>query len=308
MKTNFAVVDIGSNSIKVTVYSRTERRELGRATEAVRLFPMGTPTVKLTAEKIEQGAQAVKRLVDFARDKGADKIVLLGTSAVRECENRREFAARIEILSGLPLTILSGEVEARLAAQGVRADPAYQSYHNIIAFDLGGGSLEIMKLMGAHCTFARSYPLGSVRMLPQLTADSTGVIDDSNESKFQSLIRGQLKEAPLNESAQSSLLVGAGGAFTAIALYLESIGEPPVAGRLPVLRIRELKDKMCKLSKKERTRISGIPPERLDIMPAALLTICVLAELTHAEAFYLTHHGVRQGMIELLLIENDDAV
>jgi len=41
----------------------------------------------------------------------------------------------------------------------------------------------------------------------------------------------------------------------------------------------------------------------MDIMPAALLTICVLADLTQAEAFYLTYHGVRQGMIQLMIAE-----
>jgi exopolyphosphatase/pppGpp-phosphohydrolase len=113
-----------------------------------------------------------------------------------------------------------------------------------------------------------------------------------------------VKDALLNEAASDSLLVGAGGAFTAIALYLEAMGEPPVAGRLPVLRIRELKDRICKLTTEERKSIKGIPADRIDIMPAALLTICVLADLTLAEAFYLTHHGVRQGMIQLLIAED----
>jgi exopolyphosphatase/pppGpp-phosphohydrolase len=64
-----------------------------------------------------------------------------------------------------------------------------------------------------------------------------------------------------------------------------------------------LKDKICGLNSHDRHLIKGIPAERIDIMPAALLTICVLADLTKAEAFYLTHHGVRQGMIELLKSE-----
>jgi exopolyphosphatase/guanosine-5'-triphosphate,3'-diphosphate pyrophosphatase len=279
-------------------------KELGRSAESIRLFPSGENPVKLDSEKIEQGAQAVSRLVKFAQDKGAQKIVLLGTSAVRDCVNREDFSDRIVALCGMPLTIISGEVEARLAAQGVRVDPVYADYRNILAFDLGGGSLEISKLHGKQCTFARSYPLGSVRLTAQLQARPDGVIDEQHQLSFQAMIRSQLKDALLNEAARDSLLVGAGGAFTAIALYLEAIGEAPISGRLPVLRIRELKDRICKLTFEERKSLKGIPPDRIDIMPAALLTICVLADLTQAEAFHLTHHGVRQGMIQLLIAED----
>ncbi len=300
----FAVVDIGSNSLKVTVVDSQSMKELGRSTESVRLFPLGETPVRLHPSKIELGAQAVARLVKFAQDKGAQKIVLLGTSAVRDCVNREDFSARITELCGMPLTIISGEVEARLAAQGVRVDPVYANYRNILAFDLGGGSLEVSKLHGKQCTFARSYPLGSVRLTSQLQSRSDGVIDEQHQFNFQLIIRSQLKDAMLNEAAKDSLIVGAGGAFTAIALYLEALGEAPVAGRLPALRIRELKDRMCKLTSEERKQLKGIPPDRLDIMPAALLTICVLADLTQAEAFYLTHHGVRQGMIQLLMTED----
>jgi len=300
----YAVVDIGSNSLKVTVVDIHGMKELGRSTESVRLFPSGESPVRLHPEKIEQGAQAVTRLVRFAQDKGAQKIVLLGTSAVRDCINREDFSAKITELCGMPLTIISGEVEARLAAQGVRVDPVYADYRNILAFDLGGGSLEIGKLHGKQCTFARSYPLGSVRLTAQLQARPDGVIDEQHQLSFQAMIRSQLKDALLNEAARDSLLVGAGGAFTAIALYLEAIGEAPMSGRLPVLRIRELKDRICKLTFEERKSLKGIPPDRIDIMPAALLTICVLADLTQAEAFHLTHHGVRQGMIQLLIAED----
>jgi exopolyphosphatase/pppGpp-phosphohydrolase len=51
----------------------------------------------------------------------------------------------------------------------------------------------------------------------------------------------------------------------------------------------------------ERAAVPGIPADRADIMPAALLTVCVLADLTGAESFHLTHHGLRHGMVELML-------
>lgn len=299
-----AVVDIGSNSIKVAVLDRLSGRELARASESVRLFPSVGGDVALPPETLEAGAQAVSRLVAVARSHGASQLVLLGTSALRECSNRAEFDARLRALTGLGLTVVSGEVEARLAADGVRSDPAFAGYQHLFAFDLGGGSLEVMEIRGQHCTLAKSFPLGSVRLTHSLLGGAKGVLSEPAQLAFRYEVLKTLGDAIPAKVADRALIVGAGGAFSAVGLYLEAIGEPPVGGRLPMLRIRELKDKICALDAEGRKALPGIPADRLDIMPAALLTLCILAELTGAEAFHVTHRGVRHGMVRLMLGES----
>ncbi len=299
MKT-IAVVDLGSNSFKVTVVDALKQVELGRMTESLRIFPEKDSTVTLAPEKITLATEAVVRLVTFAREKGADKIVLLGTSALRECTNRAEFSDALQKATGLPLLTVSGEVEARLASEGIRSDPAFAAYPRIVAFDLGGGSLEVIELRGERCTLAKSFPLGSVRLTHSLLQGAGSIIGQGLQEYFQHEVRNALEAFVPTQAAENSIIVGAGGAFAVIALYLEAIGEKPVAGRLPVLRIRELKDKICQLTPEQRRSIPGLPADRVDIMPAALLTICVLADLSKAESFYLTHRGVRHGMIQVL--------
>lgn len=301
---SLAVVDIGSNSIKVAVLDRLSGRELSRASESVRLFPASSGEVVLSPETIEAGAQAVARLVTQAKAQHADPIVLLGTSALRECVNRAAFDTRLRALTGLGLTVVSGEVEARLAADGVRSDPALAGYQHLFAFDLGGGSLEVMEIRGQRCTLARSFPLGSVRLTHSLLAGATGPISEPAQLAFRLEVLKVLGDVVPAKVAERALIVGAGGAFSVIGLYLEAMGEPAVAGRLPLLRIRELKDKLCRMNALERRTLPGIPADRLDIMPAALLTLCILADLTGAEAFQVTHRGVRHGMVQLLLSES----
>jgi exopolyphosphatase/guanosine-5'-triphosphate,3'-diphosphate pyrophosphatase len=299
-----AVVDIGSNSIKVSVLDRLTGREVLRASESVRLFPAAAGEIILSAEVLEAGAQAVARLVATARGQKADPIVLLGTSALRECVNRMDFDARLRALTGIGLTVVSGEVEARLAADGIRSDPALAGYQHLFAFDLGGGSLEVMEIRGQRCTLARSFPLGSVRLTHSLLEGAPGPISEPAQFAFRYEVLKTLGEVIPAQVAERALIVGAGGAFAVVALYLEALGEPPVGGRLPLLRIRELKDKICRLTADERRTLPGIPADRLDIMPAALLTLCILADLTGADAFQVTHRGVRHGMAQLLLGES----
>jgi exopolyphosphatase/pppGpp-phosphohydrolase len=146
--------------------------------------------------------------------------------------------------------------------------------------------------------------LGSVRLTHSLLAGAPGPISEPAQIAFRFDVLKTLGEVIPAQVAERALIVGAGGAFAVIALYLEALGEPPVGGRLPLLRIRELKDKICRMTAAERRTLPGIPADRLDIMPAALLTLCILADLTGADAFQVTHRGVRHGMAQLLLGES----
>ena len=296
-----AVVDVGSNSIKVAVVAAADRRELGRRSEPVRLQPADGPSEPLTPEARAEAVAAIGRLLAYARSLGATRCCLLATSAVRESASRREFAREVEQATGLPLTIVSGEVEARLAAAGVRADPAYRGYEDILSFDLGGGSLEVSVLRGQRCVLARSFPLGSVRLTHGFLRGGLRPVDELDQRSIRTHLLASLQSVVPAGAAEKHLIVGAGGVFAAVALHLEAIGEAPVGGRLPLLRIRELRDRMCAADLAGRRAIPGIPAERADIMPAALITLGVLGDLTGAEAFHLSHYGVRQGMIELLL-------
>ena len=296
-----AVVDVGSNSIKVAVVAATDRKELGRKSEPVRLQPEGGPAEPFSSEARAEAVAAIGRLLAYARSLGATRCCLLATSAVRESVGRQDFAREVEAATGVPLTIVSGEVEARLAAAGVRADPAYQAYADILSFDLGGGSLEVSVLRGQHCVLARSFPLGSVRLTHGFLRGGNGPVDELDQLSIRTHLLASLQTVVPAGAAEKFLIVGAGGVFAAVALHLEALGEAPVGGRLPLLRIRELRDRMCATDLAGRRVIPGIPADRADIMPAALITLCVLADLTGAEAFHLSHYGVRHGMIELLL-------
>lgn len=296
-----AVIDLGSNSFKVSVVDVLQQKELGRQTESIRIFPEHGDNAEMPPDKVTAATQAVGRLIAFAREKGAERIVLLGTSALRECTNLRVFSDALLKGTGIPLLIVSGEVEARLSSEGVRSDPDYTNYDRIVGFDLGGGSLEVFELHGKRCTRAKSLPLGSVRLTHSLLQGAQGIIGTSQQEYFQNKIIESLDNVVPVNAAETSMIIGAGGAFVVIAMYLEAIGEKPVGGRLPVLRIRELKDKMCQQTPEQRRSTPGIPADRVDIMPAALLTICVLADLTKTESFYLSHRGVRHGMAQVLM-------
>ncbi|MEY2821500.1 MAG: hypothetical protein RJA37_107 [Verrucomicrobiota bacterium] len=295
-----AIIDIGSNSIKATVFKVADRGEVARRSEQVRIFP-SEQDADIPLAKFKEAAAAVGRLADFARSHGSDRTVIVGTSAVRESKGARELARHVRQQTGLDVNVLSGESEARVFARGVRSDPAYSAYPDLLAFDLGGGSLEIVTTRSGEIRTARSLPLGSVRLTSGFIEGGESPLSERDVLSVSNHV-ATLAELILNpRMAESHLVLGAGGAFTAVAMHLEAVGEPLQSGRIPTLRIRELRDRLCKLGLAARREVPGVPADRADIMPVALITICTLADLCGAEAFHLTHHGVRHGMLDVML-------
>lgn len=297
-----AVIDIGSNSIKATVFDAKSRQDLARLTESVRIFPSGSDQ-GIQPEKLREAVEAVGRLHAFAKDNGADRTAVVGTSAMRECKGSDSLVRAVLKSTGLRVNVLSGESEARIVARGVRSDPAYAAYPDLLAFDLGGGSLEVARLRGGQILTARSLPLGSVRLTQGFLGGGAGPLSDLDMASIASHVSSMAGMILRPTMAEGHLVLGAGGAFSAIAGHLEATGEPVLAGRMPALRIRGLRDRLSKLGVEERSEVPGVPADRADIMPAALITICTLAELCGADAFHLTHHGVRHGILDVMLTE-----
>lgn len=297
-----AVIDIGSNSIKATVFVVRDRTEAARTTESVRIFPVGGDD-GIAADRLREATEAVRRLKDFALSHGAARTVVVGTSAMRESRGASQLVRAVQEAAGLRVNVLSGESEARVVARGVRSDPAYASYPDLLAFDLGGGSLEVVQLRGDTMLKARSLPLGSVRLTNGFLGGGHSPLSDLDVASINNHVASMTDVLLRPTMAESHLVLGAGGAFSAVAQHLEAVGEPIQGGRIPVLRIRGLRDRLCKLGVEERRKVPGIPADRADIMPAALVTLCTLAELCGAEAFHLTYHGVRHGILDVMLTE-----
>src|SRR5206468_10895509 len=158
-----AVVDIGSNSIRLVVFDGLKRAPFPLFNEKV-MCGLGRGlerTGTLDPEGVSLALDNLGRFVTLAEVMGAKRIDLLATAAVRDASNGKEFVRNVEKACRQPVQILSGEEEARLSAMGVLM--GMPSATGIMG-DLGGGSLELVTLergkLGAHATM----PLGPLRL------------------------------------------------------------------------------------------------------------------------------------------------
>ncbi|MCS6760661.1 MAG: Ppx/GppA family phosphatase [Candidatus Devosia symbiotica] len=213
-----AVLNIGSNSVRLVVYERHTRAltPLYNEKSACALGRGVGQTSRLAEANIAQALNAIKRFALVSRMMRVGKIFILATSAVRDSTNRDEFVGAVEALMDSPVQVLSGEQEAHYAALGAVA--GILGFSGMVG-DLGGGSLELSSIINGSDTDGRSFELGVIRLQ-----------DDSNGSpaKAGDIVSGRLKHSVLSKAGKDSSFAAIGGTWRALAKLHQIVRKYPL--------------------------------------------------------------------------------
>ncbi|MBP5856121.1 Ppx/GppA family phosphatase [Marivibrio halodurans] len=286
-----AVVDIGSNSIRLVVYESSDRAPLPVFNEKL-LCGLGRDldaTGKLSEEGVEQALHALPRFIDIARSMGVSRIDMLATAAVREASNGRDFVDRARARCAHDIEILSGEEEARLSGLGVLSGtPEAEG----VMGDLGGGSVELVELSGGETGAQATLPLGPLRLDTKLVQKPT---------KAKDLIDQRLAGVDWLSRVRGKSFYVVGGAWRSFArLHMTHVGYPlhiihHYAMRAD--RAAEFSDFVSKLSPGTLQKVHGVSKRRIDTLPyAAMLLNRVIATLQPKEIVF-SAHGLREGCL-----------
>jgi exopolyphosphatase / guanosine-5'-triphosphate,3'-diphosphate pyrophosphatase len=298
-----AVIDVGSNSIKLLVADAradAELVEVGSRTLEVRISSgIGAENPRLGAGALDHGAAAVAVLAAEAKLLGAGRIIAVATSAVRDASNGAAFQARVRAECGLELRILTGPEEATLIGKGLTTDPDLGQLRDFHVFDLGGGSLECLFFRGRAVESAVSLPLGCVRMTERFIADPSSPLDEASARKVAAYVKEALLASGFPLPVRSAAVLGTGGTLTTVrAMEASKQGvalakTPPLIG---VPHLRQVLAEVAALDLAARGKIPGLPPARADVFPAALVTLLALAETGGFGGFHHSFRNLRWGV------------
>lgn len=202
-----AIIDIGSNTVRLVVYNGPPRAPVILLNEKVtpRLGQDVASSGELSAKAMDLALAALSRYALLLRMRGVEDVQTVATAAVRDADNRDSFLAEIEKL-GLSPRVLSGDEEARASAMGVIA--AFPGAKGVVG-DLGGGSLELVSIDGEDCDGAITLPFGTLR-LPGLR--------EAGQKQFAATVRRSLKKAGWKAGEGSPFYI-VGGSLRALALH-----------------------------------------------------------------------------------------
>jgi exopolyphosphatase/guanosine-5'-triphosphate,3'-diphosphate pyrophosphatase len=304
-----AVIDIGSNSIKILVAERapdgTALEILSRTLDVRISGGIGSGSLRLAAESMQRGAAAAAELAADARRLGAGSIAAVATSAVRDASNGAQFREMVRAASGVEVRLLSGEQEADLIGRGLTTDPALRRLSDFYVFDLGGGSLECLCFRGRRVERAVSLPLGCVRLTEQLVADAGRPLGPGVAPSVAARVREAAAASgfPLPAPAGTSA-VGTGGSLTtvrAMEAAARGVSLDQVDCRIAVSALRALYARVAAMDLASRRAVPGLPAARADVFPVALATLVALAGLGGFDAYQHSLRNLRWGVAAQML-------
>lgn len=290
-----AGLDIGSNSIKIAVVDEAgavlfdDSRVVGLAKG---LGERGL----LKADRMDAALTAIVELVEKARALGASDIHAVATSGARRALNAATFFDRIRERTGVKVSTVSGEEEARLTWLGARFGLALPA--ETALFDLGGGSTEIV-VGDAHAqpTLRISLEIGAVRLTEAHLG--TGKVDPAALAACRDHVRRELATVKWPRLPRAVLAVG-GTATTigAMQLELSAFDSPRIHGmRLDRAQLRRWIDRLLPASPEERRTIASIAPERADFLLAGCVVLEACLEAARRESTIVSTGGVRYGLV-----------
>ncbi|GHV06929.1 phosphatase [Campylobacterota bacterium] len=294
-----AVIDIGSNSVRMAVFERTSRlgfhllREVkSRARISENAYKNGGVLQEAAMRRSEQ---ALSEFAHIAKGYDARKVLVVATSAVRDAPNKADFLRRVRAVSGLQIRVIDGKEEARLG--GVAAANLL-GVRNGVTIDIGGGSTELALISEGKIASCVSFDLGTVR-LKELFFDGEMNIDGAKR-----FIQSRLEA--LGEEFANSLIIGIGGTLRALAtVIMRESGYQFDALHGFRFAIGSL-EKIVRSSDAELSKM-GFKNDRLDVIREGVLIFASVAAKIGAKQAITSGVGVREGafLTDLLRNEND---
>jgi exopolyphosphatase/guanosine-5'-triphosphate,3'-diphosphate pyrophosphatase len=281
-----AVIDVGSNSVRLVLY-RLEGRAIWTVYNEKVLAGLGRDlgaTGRLSPGGVEAALSALRRFRAVLDATAPGDVFTAATAAVRDAADGEAFIGRVQAETGLTLRVLSGQEEARYAALGVLAGAPQGDG---VAGDLGGASLELVRLTTDGPVEGATLALGPFAL--------AGVRPDR--------IRGEIEArlAPHAARFRSATFQAVGGAWRNLALlHMRMSGYPLQIVHQYEMNRADALDAARFISRQSRASleaIEGVSKKRLETLPHAAMVLEALIEQLGIERIAVSAYGLREGLL-----------
>jgi exopolyphosphatase/guanosine-5'-triphosphate,3'-diphosphate pyrophosphatase len=309
-----AGIDIGTNSIRLLIAETGPEafRELYSNHRTTRLGKGLERTGRLSPDAMERSLSVLSEFNAHIRRFSAFQTSVIGTCALRNASNAREFIAEARQRTGIDIIIISGEEEARLTLLGVtsalqgREGREAVMLSSALVIDIGGGSTEFILTKGYSGPFVQSLPLGAVYLAERYVATDPPALDELTE--LRRAIRMELERAEKRGPASSlstgerpEKLIGTAGTITTLAAMdqvMTSYDPVRINGSILTRRaIDRIVEALARSTLRERRTLAGLEHEREDIiLPGAIIMQEIMERYGYSELL-VSDWGLREGIV-----------
>jgi exopolyphosphatase/guanosine-5'-triphosphate,3'-diphosphate pyrophosphatase len=294
----YAVIDVGTNSVKFHVAERRADGELRTVVDRADITRLGeglAESGRLGAEPVQRTVAAIHSMVEEADRHGANAIAAVATAGLRVAPNAADLIDSVRAETGVSIEVISGEEEGRLAYLAAMSSlPVARG--SLVVFDSGGGSTQFTFGHGAQVEERFSLDVGAVRMAERYRLG--GAV---SEDELKAALVGIAAELDrLDARPVFDAVVGMGGTVTNLAAVKHGLARyNPDLVQGTVLDVAEI-DRQIEMyrsrSAEERGKIVGLQPARAEVILAgACIVRSVLTMLRH-DTVTVSDRGLRHGV------------
>lgn len=290
----YAAIDIGSNGVRLlisTLHIPNNKPFKCKKTSLVRVpirlgtevFTEGKISLE-TQEKLVKAMQSFKNLMDIH---GVCKYRACATSAMRCANNKQEIQNAILKNTGIQIDIIDGKEEAHILSRTDLKDLLSKDDKTYLYIDVGGGSTEFTIFEKGKAMASKSFQMGTVRLLNELTSDETW-------TEAKNWLQEHTKDY------KDIALIGSGGNINSI---MKRIGKRPNK-MLIYSEIKDYETLLNNMSYHERIWELNLNPDRADVIIHATKIYLSAMEWVKAEEIFVPKIGLTDGIIRCL-VETD---
>lgn len=298
LETPIAVIDIGSNSARVVVLRQNGEGQFDIVADArtsLQLARHIDARGRLDAGAVAGAVAALRDFQAVAAAAGAGRVVVVATAAIRNAQNRDSVIARLEGETGLEVSVIDGDDEAKYAFAGaVHGLPIESGY----LIDVGGGSMELAYFERRQALRWWTLPLGALIATDDFL--DTELPRPSEVAGLRDHVARTLREAGVPPLPGDAGMVGTGGTVRNLAkLHMRSTAHPIARVDGYVLQRRDLRDVTTRLLGRglaARRAMPGLSADRADSITGGALVVVAAMEALGARSLMVSGHGLREGI------------
>lgn len=296
-----ATIDIGTNSMRLLLcdYDGTTIKNKQKHLIITRMGQNLSTKGIISLEVIERNINALEIFYKKALDFGAEKIIAIATSAMRDAKNRNMFLDAAKARTGIEIKVISGEAEAELGITGVLSE-FNEFSEDILVIDIGGGSTELVYGSLSGIKYSISINAGTVRMTEGFFTENP-----IKQNEIQNLKNNlnSLFEDPI--SRLKTLKIGKvlviGGTATSIAAIYHSISiyDPQKVHNtvIDIDYLIDIFDKLKNMTIEQRYEVKGLQRERADVIPAGIYILLFLLQNFDINSFIISENDNLEGAV-----------
>ena len=291
------MIDMGSNSWRLVVFGYEPETPwwslVDEIREAVRIGAGLDQDGLLRPDRVDRALHTAAVFAAFCEATGVDNVVAVATSAIRDARNGAELLEEIQRTTGLEARVISGREEAHFGWLAIANSTTIEDGFGL---DIGGGSIQGMRIEGRRLVESESMPLGAVRVSERFLPDEK--VSQKQMKALRAHVAGEFER--LGWWQGGGRIVGIGGTIrnlAAAAMKRLSLPDIDVQGfELTREALEELIEELAARPASKRAQVKGIKYDRADVILGGALVLATAMEQGGFDSIVVTEAGLREGI------------